>query len=88
MIYWISVVAIVGGAIILECTLTGSNTWWQKNMTWTWSSKLEDSSKYRNTNTKYLTIFNIDVNDAGTYRCLDGTQRQQIGLIVTGMYCR
>ena len=57
-------------------------------MTWTWSSKLEDGSKYRNTNTKYLTIQNIDVNDAGTYRCLDGSERQQIGLIVTGMYCR
>ena len=81
-------VATVGSTITLECTLTGSLTRWQKNMTWAWSSKLEDDSKYGNTNTKYLTILNIDVNDAGTYRCLSGSQRQQIGLIVTGMYCR
>jgi len=57
-------------------------------MTWVWSSKLEDGSKYGNTNTNYLTIFNIDVNDAGTYRCLVGTQRQQIGPTVTGMHIR
>ena len=57
-------------------------------MTWVWSSKLEDGSKYGNTNTNYLTIFNIDVNDAGTYRCLVGTQRQQIGPTVTGMHSR
>ena len=57
-------------------------------MTWVWSSKLEDGSKYRNTNTKYLTIQNIDVNDAGTYRCFAGTQRQQIGPTVTGMHSR
>ena len=81
-------VAIVGGDIILECTLTGSNTWWQKNMTWTWSSKLEDSSKYRSTNTKYLTILNIDVNDAGTYRCKNGSNQRKIVLTVTGMYSR
>ena len=44
-------------------------------MTWVWSIKFEDGSKYGNTNTRYLTIFNIDVNDIGTYRCLAGTQR-------------
>jgi hypothetical protein len=62
---------------------------WQKKLTGYWSNKLQDSSKFGNTNTKSLTIFNIDVNDAGTYRCSTGSQEQQIiGLIVTGMHSR
>ena len=82
-------VATVGSTITLECTLSGSLTLWQKNMTEFWSSKLHNSSKYGNTNTKSLTIFHTDVNDAGTYRCTTGSQQQQIiGLIVTGMYSR
>ena len=35
-----------------------------------------------------LTIFNIEVNDAGTYRCTAGSQQLHIGLTVTGMYSR
>jgi len=82
------VVATVGSTITLECTLSGSFSMWQKNMTEFWSSKLIDSSKYENTSTVFLTIFNIDVNDTGTYRCSAGSQQLQIGLIVTGMYSR
>ena len=48
-------------------------------MTEFWSSKLVDSSsKYENTNTAFLTIFNIDVNDTGIYRCSAGSQQLQI----------
>jgi hypothetical protein len=63
---------------------------WQKNMTGFWSTKLQDSSKYGNTNTTSSTIFNIDVNDAGTYRCTVWTQplQSQIALSVTGMHSR
>ena len=61
---------------------------WQKLLTNYWSNKLQDSSKYGNTNTKYLTIFNIDVNDTGPYRCTAGSQQLYIGLTVTGMYSR
>ena len=86
--YCISVVATVGSTITLECTLSGSLTLWQKKLTGYWSNKLQDNSKYGNTNTKYLTILNIDLNDAGTYRCSAGIQQQQIGLIVTGTYSR
>jgi hypothetical protein len=82
------VVATVGSTITLECTLSGSVTVWQKWMTSYWSNKLQDSSKYGNTNTKYLTRFNIDVNDAGTYRCTAGSQQLRISLSVTGMYSR
>jgi hypothetical protein len=37
-----------------------------------------------------LTIFNIDVNDAGTYRCTVWPQplQSQIALSVTGMHSR
>ena len=63
---------------------------WQKKLTGYWSNKLQDSSKFGNTNTKSLTIFNIDVNDAGTYRCTAGPQllQSQIALTVTGMHSR
>ena len=83
-------VATVGSTITLECALSGSVTMWQKWMTQFWSSKLQNSSKYGNTNTISLTIFNIDVNDAGTYRCTAGPQRlqSQIALTVTGMHSR
>jgi hypothetical protein len=82
------VVTTVGSTITLECTLSGSFKLWQKWLTGYWSNKFQDSSKYGNTNTKYLSIFNIDVNDAGTYRCSAGSKQQQIGLIVKGMYSR
>ena len=83
-------IATVGSDITLECTLSGSLRIWQKLITGFWSSKLQDSSKYGNTNTKFLTIFNIDVNDAGTYRCTAGPQllQSQIALTVTGMHSR
>ena len=80
--------ATVGNTITLECALSGSLTLWQTNMTGFWSSKLQDSSKYGNTNTKFLNIFKIDVNDAGFYRCTAGSQQLLISLIVTGMYSR
>jgi hypothetical protein len=78
--------ATVGSTITLECTFSRSLTLWQMKLTGYWSNPLQDSSKYGNTNTKSLTIFNIDVNDTGTYRCTTGSQQLQIGLIVTGMY--
>ena len=81
-------VVTTGSTIILECTLSGSLTMWQKKLTGHWSNKLQNSSKYGNTNTKYLTIFNIDVNDAGNYRCTVGPQDLQIALTVTGMHSR
>ena len=68
--------------------MSGSFTLWQKRLTGYWSNKLEDSSKYGNTNTKSLTIFNIDWNDAGAYRCSAGSKQQHIGLTVAGMYSR
>ena len=68
--------------------MSGSFKLWQKKLSGYWSNKLQDSSKYVNTNTKYLSIFDIEVNDTGTYRCSAGTQQLQIGLTVTGMYSR
>jgi hypothetical protein len=82
------VVATVGSNITLECTFVGSLTLWQRQLNGYWSSKFKDSSKYGNTNTTVLTIFNIDVNDAGPYRCTVGSNQLQIGLTVTGMYSR
>ena len=81
-------VATVGSNITLNCTIVGSFILWQRQLTGYWSSKFNDSSKYGNTNTTILTIFNIDVNDAGTYRCTVGSTQLQIGLTVTGMYSR
>jgi hypothetical protein len=80
--------ATVDSTITLECTFSGSPIIWQKWMVHFWSSKFQDNSKYGNTNTKHLTIFNIDVNDTGVYRCTAGSQQLQIGLTVTGMHSR
>ena len=68
--------------------MVGSFTEWEWQLTGNWSSKFNDSSKYGNTNTTFLTIFNIDVNDAGTYRCKNGSNQRKIVLTVTGMYSR
>ena len=79
----------VGSTITLQCTLSGSFYQWQKWLGAYWSNTFQDRSKYRNSNTSFLTIYNIDVYDAGTYRCTTtGSKKLQISLTVTGMSSR
>ena len=78
----------VGSSIILECTLSGSLYQWQKKLNTYWSNAFQEESKYGNVNTAFLTIYDIDIYDAGTYRCTAGPQQMQINLIVIGMYGR
>jgi hypothetical protein len=78
----------VGSYIILECTVSGSSYQWQNKLNTYWSNAFQEGSKYGNVNTTLLTIYDINTNDAGTYRCTAGSQQMQINLIVIGMYGR
>ena len=80
--------ATIGSTIKLECTASGSFYQWQRLLGSYWSNAFQESSKYRNVNTAFLTIYTIDVNDAGNYRCTatgSGTQQSLISLTVTGI---
>jgi len=68
--YQISVQATVGSNITLECTVSESLYQWQKWLGTYWSNTFQDSSKYGNANTAFLTIYNIAIDDTGTYRSL------------------
>ena len=87
-----SVQATVGSTITLECTVSGSIYQWQKWLDAHWSNVFQNSSKYGNANTTFLNIYNIAIDDAGTYRCTatgsNGSQQLQINITVTGMSSR
>ena len=82
----------VGSTITLECTISGSFYQWQKWLDGYWSYAFQRSSKYGNANTAFLNIYNIAIDDAGTYRCTattsNGSQQLNINLVVTGMSSR
>ena len=81
--------ATVGSTITLQCTVSGSFYQWQNHLGSYWSNVFQEGSKYKNVNTAFLTIYNINVYDAGTYRCMTtGSQQLQISLTVTGMSSR
>lgn len=80
--------ATVGSIITLGCTASGSLYYWQKYLGTYWSKTFQDSSKYGNANTAFLTIYNIVIDEIGTYRCTTGSQQLQINVTVTGMSSR
>ena len=82
--------ATVGSNITLECTVSGSFYQWQKWLDGHWSNVFQNSSKYgNNANTAFLNIYNIAIDDAGTYRCTpNGSPQLQLNLTVTGMSSR
>ena len=53
-----------------------------------WSSQIQGGAKYGNVNSGYMTIYNVQINDGGRYRCGVNSNQEQIDVIVKGMYSR
>ena len=80
--------AAVGSTITLECPVSGSSYQWQKYLGTSWSNTFQESSKYGNVNTAFLAIYNITIDDTGTYRCSTTGSLKLQNLTVTGMSSR
>jgi hypothetical protein len=53
-----------------------------------WSSQIQGGAKYGNVNSGYMTIYNVQINDGGRYRCGDYPNLEQVDVSVRGMYSR
>ena len=84
----ISVIAIWGSNSILTCTLQGSYYYWQKRTDPGWSNHIQAGAKYGNANNGSMTIYNVQTNDGGRYRCEVNSNLGQIDVSVRGMYSR
>ena len=84
---FISAIAIWGSNTTLTCTLPGPNYYWQKRTDQGWSSHIQAGAKYGNVNSEYMTIYNVQVNDGGRYRCGDYSTQEKIDVSLRGMYC-
>jgi hypothetical protein len=84
----ISAIAIWGSNTTLTCTLPGPNYYWEKRTDPGWSSHIQAGPKYGNVNSGYMTIYNVQIDDGGRYRCGDYYNREQIDVSVRGMYSR
>ena len=82
----ISAIVIWGSNITLTCTLPGSNYYWQKRTDPGWSSRIQAGAKYGNVNSGVMTIYNVQTNDGGRYRCGNNATLEQVDVSVTGMY--
>ena len=47
-------------------------------------SMLQQSAKYGNVNTGYLTIYNVDSHDGGTYLCTTGVPELEMNIVFRG----
>ena len=81
----ISAIAIWGSNTILTCTSQSSDFYWEKRTDQGWSSHIQAGVKYGNVNSEYMTIYNVQIDDGGRYRCLDV---EQIDVTVRGIYSR
>jgi len=77
------VIAIAGTTTTLTCILQGTSYIWQKQVNSGWFTP-QKGSKYDNVNTALLTIYNVESNDGGYYRCNVGSQQQYMYLNVKG----
>ena len=84
----ISAIAIWGSNTTLTCTLPGPNYYWQKRTDQGWSSHIQAGTKYGNANSGSMTIYNVQINDGGRYRCGNYTNLEQIDVSVRGMHSR
>ena len=88
MFGFISAIAIWGSNTILTCTLQGSYYYWHKRTDSVWSRQLPEGAKYGNVTSGSMTIYNVQTNDGGRYRCGVNSNLEQIDVSVKGMYSR
>ena len=79
----ISANAIAGRTTTLTCPVQGTSYIWQMWVNYAWLT-LQKGAKYDNVNTARLTIYNVELNDDGKYRCKVGSQLHHIYLHVKG----
>jgi hypothetical protein len=84
----ISAIAIWGNNTTLTCTLSGPNYYWQKRTDSAWFNITQAGTKYGNAYSGSMTIYNVQTNDGGRYRCGDYFNLEQIDVTVRGMYSR
>ena len=53
-----------------------------------WSSYIQAGAKYGNVNSESMTIYNVQTNDGGRYRCWVDSNLEQVDVSVRGMYSR
>ena len=85
---FISAIAIWGSNTTLTCTLRGWYYYWQKRTDPGWSSHIQAGPKYGNVNSGYMTVYNVQANDGGRYRCVVNSTVEHVDVIVRGMYGR
>ena len=84
----ISATAIWGSNTTLTCTLPGPNYYWEKRTDQGWFSQIQAGAKYGNVNSGNMTIYNVQTNDGGIYRCWVNSNQEQVDVSVRGMYSR
>ena len=62
--------------------------YWQKRTDPGWSSHIQAGPKYGNVNSGYMTIYNVQTNDGGRYRCVVNSTVEHVDVSVRGMYSR
>jgi hypothetical protein len=82
------VIAIWGSNTTLTCTLQGPYYYWNKRTDSSWSSHIQAGPKYGNVNSGYMTIYNVQTNDGGRYRCVVNSTVEHVDVSVRGMYGR
>jgi hypothetical protein len=82
------VIAIWGSNTTLTCTLQGPYYYWNKRTDSSWSGHIQAGPKYGNVNSGYMTIYNVQTNDGGRYRCVVNSTVEHVDVSVRGMYGR
>jgi len=77
-----------GSNTTLTCPLQVSNYYWQQRTDSGWFSLTQAGAKYGNVNSGSMTIYYVQTNDGGRYRCGDNSNLEQIDVTVRGMYSR
>ena len=73
-----------GNTTTLTCPLQGTSFIWFK-LTPVFSI-LQQGAKYGNVSIRYLTIYNVDPYDGGTYLCRIGIQQITMNIVVRGTH--